>query len=475
MEIRASTNEISRILIAAAEGDIDHLIQVPDSQLTTARCSQGCTALHWAAGANQVILLQYLLETRKLFHVDIQASKKSSGRTALHYSCRNGFLDAARWLVEVAGADVNAKAKHGVTPFQLAVWQNQLSICQWLVGTHGVKPCQVNDFACGAVHWLGTCPMTRANSSGTSTGNDDKNDDIGEDGQELLPMAKWLAEQPGVDFRLSQSQGHTPLHKAAWGGHLALIKYLRDTHGLWDDSRDDAGNYAADLADMANTPKHARIALYLRQRCSRARAESCASLGIPVNASHLEIRKAYLELARRSHPDKKQQLGQAISTACKTIELDDIDIDFHAIQKAYNHLMVKDGIGKQLNPAHSLNLMLQVTGAPTSNSPPTEDEEKGDEDNSDSFFKARLVAVLLEYGDRGLELSNVKKKWKQVWPNTNFPAYDKGPNNSKRGAFLVFLSEKAGDVVEIVREDSGLVRVFPKACSRASVAEAAGC
>ena len=28
---------------------------------------------------------------------------------------------------------MDARAKHGVSPFQLAVWQNHLSICKWLV------------------------------------------------------------------------------------------------------------------------------------------------------------------------------------------------------------------------------------------------------------------------------------------------------------------------------------------------------
>ena len=52
---------------------------------------------------------------------------------------------------------------------------------------------------------------------------------------------------------------------------------------------------------------------------------------------------------------------------------------------------------------------------------PHEDQVDGEEED-DSFFKARLVAVLLEYGDKGIDLSNVKKKWKQVWPEVPFPS-----------------------------------------------------
>ena len=32
-------------------------------------------------------------------------------------------------------------------------------------------------------------------------------------GSQLLPLAKWLAEQDGIDFNAKQRQGHTPLHK----------------------------------------------------------------------------------------------------------------------------------------------------------------------------------------------------------------------------------------------------------------------
>jgi endogenous inhibitor of DNA gyrase (YacG/DUF329 family) len=143
--------------------------------------------------------------------------------------------------VQVAGAQVDPRAKNSVTPFQLAFCQNQLDVGQWLVEEHGVDPCQVNDFDCGAVqHWLGICPVHRANYS-------------------LFSLAEWLAQQPGIDFSLRQRQGHTPLHKAAWGGHLALIQYLRNEHGLSDDAQDDAGNFAANLADMAHTPHHDKL------------------------------------------------------------------------------------------------------------------------------------------------------------------------------------------------------------------------
>ena len=434
MEIRAKTRKDQQILQAAANGYIDILRGLSNHILRTTVCTSGCTCLHWAAGCSQVAVLSYLVLERGI-PVDLKAVKKARDRTPLHYACRNGYLDSAKWLVEMGGADPDARAKHGVSPFQLAVWQNRLQICQWLVQDCGVDPAQVNDFACGAVHWIGLCP-----SKG--------------DGADLLPFAKWLATQPGVNFRLKQRQGHSPLHKAAWGGHLELIKYLHQYQDLWDDSQDDAGNYAADLADMANTPRHSEIARYLRHHCSRARAESCAILRVPIRATESDIRKAYLQQARELHPDR--QIDMTSRMPRNSIP----DHEFDALHKAYHHLVDAGGRGNQSNPAHSLNLMLEHVNAAA------QDSGKNHTDRDDvSLFKARLIAVLLEYGERGLDLSNVKKKWKQVWPDEPFPDYSAEEvtgKTSKKTTLSEFLQVQAGDVVEFVKDGSGMTRLLPK-------------
>lgn len=173
--------------------------------------------------------------------------------------------------------------------------------------------------------------------------------------------------------------------QAAWGGHIALIRYLRDEHGLLDTVQDFAGNYAADLADMANTIRHTQVAQFLRQQCSAARAQSCAILEIPIGSSESDMRKAYLAKARQVHPDRQHHCANS---------------DFHMIRRAYEHLTLENGNGSQSNPAHSLNLMLELTQVAANESPCNGRSEMVDGD----CFKARLIAVLLEYGDKGLDL-----------------------------------------------------------------------
>ena len=445
IQVKAKTEQARFLLQAAADGDFSaYSLQGVNSNHNNhngikIRCTSGCTPLHYAAGGGHEKLLRHMLDQNHdldcPYDVNEKATGKASGRTPLHYAARNGQLHIVQLLIETYGANPDSRAKHGVTPFQLAVWQNRLSVCRYLVHKVGVDPAQVNDFQCGAVHWVGLCPTNRL--------KEDKNID----GSSILPMLRWLAGLDGIDFHLVQKQGHTSLHKAAWGGHLAVIHFLKETIGMIDNLPDDAGNYAADLADMASTPRHTKVAQYLRHHCSSARDESLRILGLVrddrnknSSLSDDEIRRAYLSKARLSHPDKCGSNG-----------------DFDAIRKAYEHLTVHDGVGNQSNASHSLKLMLTAI---------SQDEcDHAKYKNDQSVFKAQLLSVLLEYGDKGIELSNIKKKWKQVWPQTPFPTKCSDDESKKNLRMLDFIKANAGDVVNIKRAESrcGYI-VHPKEC-----------
>ena len=415
VQVKAASETARWALQAASEGRHECLQVFDGKTLAGYRCLSGCTVLHWAAGNNQLCTIRYLVCERNM-DVNIPATKKAMGRTPLHYACRNGSFEAVRLLLEL-GAHADARAKHGVSPFQLAVWQNQLDICRYLVEEHSVDPAQLNEFDCGAVHWIGLCPPSAA-------------DGIEKQGELLLPMAKWLATLHAIDFTIRQRQGHSPFHKAAWGAHIALLRWLRDEFGVVDNTPDHAGNYAVDLAEMANDERHSEVANWLRRECSPDRIKSCSILGVGVDADMDLIRRAYLAKAKRLHPDRNNDVTMG-------------EVTFDEIREAYEHLTSDAGIGYQKNPSHSIKLMLKLT----STSP------EGLRVMHDGFFKARLAAVLMEYGDQGLDLSNVRRKWTQVWPDTpcpwDFAEINKG-RPRRKGVLLDFIRQNASDIVDIV-------------------------
>jgi cytochrome c len=63
-------------------------------------------------------------------------NSQRGGETALHIAARSGCLDCVKALVE-AGADVNAKTKHGQTPIHLAKFKRQREVADYLM-SHGV-------------------------------------------------------------------------------------------------------------------------------------------------------------------------------------------------------------------------------------------------------------------------------------------------------------------------------------------------
>jgi hypothetical protein len=95
--------------------------------------------------------------------------------------------------------------------------------------------------------------------------------------------------------------------------------------------------------------------------------------------------------------------------------------------------------------------------------------------DDDDCFKARLIAVLLEYGDKGLDLCNIKKKWKQVWPKVPFPLETEVEGRKRKGGLAAFILLKAGDVVDVVvlPNRKGSIRVIPKNCTQSKVARVA--
>ena len=440
MKIRASSPSTQALLQAVADGRIDDVMNHSehDGYLHTSSCSSGCKALHWAAGNGHKDMVDYLLQPRQdkkkpFFHVDCPAVGKSQGRTALHYACRNGHFHIVRKLVEEYNANPNPKARHSVTPLQLAVWQGRLEIAKYLVNQCKVDPCQINDYDCGLVHWMGLAPK----------------------GASVVDMARWLHEDLGLPLRnVVQRQGHSALHKAAWGGHLELCQYLHQVAGMWDDKPDAAGNFAADLARMGQ--HDSALVDYLQRDASLATWEACQLLNVSTEAQKRTvsiIQHAYYAAAKTCHPDGKERRRklQLYDASKSTFDFDknekNLVAKFQSLTRAYQHLIVcatNDKDNEKLLQNHATHELPRLLTHDGSN-PVKVDEE---------CFEARLLQVVRQ-NSRGLDISNLVKKWKQVWPGIDFP-------ERSHASLHQWLRQEVSHVVTVRAGNDGVLRLFPK-------------
>lgn len=362
MRVMASIVQVEDAIVLAKAGDVAGLAVLPDTSLM-APDRWGSTALHWAAGCGHLAAVRYLLEERGLPPdlLEIQPSgtgrqRGISHRTPLHFAARNGHLAVVQHLNRLGSSVVNPdhRATDGVTPFQHACWQNRLEVAQYLVAHCGVDPAQVNLFGCGAQHWVGLAPRERA----------------GADGEGLLPLCQWL-RVAGLDWAAAQIQGHTPLHKAAYGGQIEVCRWLRKELGVLDDRCDHAGNFAADIAEMGRQPA---TAAWLRTHSSAVRAKAASLLGVPYEVRHDDpaLRIAYLVQARFTHPDRRQHERVGAKNEAdhassgggggSNRSAGDRPPDFEAVVAAFDLLRdpvaAAEGAAAQRNPTHSAPLLL---------------------------------------------------------------------------------------------------------------------
>ena len=233
--------------------ELQHLLTSPDCRDRKI----GCMPLHWAAGTCFNEAISFLLEEQSNgdfsaaafsllgMCVDQKAHHPSTDRTPLHYAARNGHLSTCRLLVETYGANPHPKCGRGsVTPLQLAVWQNRLEVVRYLVERNALVGnehvvFERNGFNCGLMHWIGLVPQKTWGGDAQEEGGHGSTK--ADDGTGVLPLARYL-HSLGVTYEStpdnSNTQGHTPCHKAAWGGNLPLIRYFRDEHNVYDSLQD---------------------------------------------------------------------------------------------------------------------------------------------------------------------------------------------------------------------------------------------
>ena len=164
----------------------------------------GSSGLLWASGGGHLGCVKYLVETCKIDpNFERQKGRRGyAGRTALHWSCRNGHLSIVKYLLTsiVSPMDVDIETNDGTTPFHLAVWQNEIQVCRYMI-ERGCNVNHINSYGCNSVLWAG---------QGLNTDR----------------AIFELLLQHKCDFHVFNENGQGILHKAAQRGNSEVCKML---------------------------------------------------------------------------------------------------------------------------------------------------------------------------------------------------------------------------------------------------------
>ncbi|EAY06244.1 ankyrin repeat protein, putative [Trichomonas vaginalis G3] len=87
-----------------------------------------------AADLNNLQLARYLVE----LGMDPNVTNRGS-LTPLHYFCRNGNLEAAKFFCSLKGINVNAKHYQGWTPLHYACFESNIPLVEFLVTVDGLR------------------------------------------------------------------------------------------------------------------------------------------------------------------------------------------------------------------------------------------------------------------------------------------------------------------------------------------------
>ena len=179
--------------------------------------SRGATLLHWACGCGNLDAVKCLVKW-----IDVNYSIERDGGTSLHWAAAGasarefgsgGHLDVCQFLLRScndAKRTINQVTKDGNSVLMWAAWSGTLPVVKWLIQNHANATVE-NRNGCTVAHWA---------ASGGS-----------------LETCRYLKEMVGLDFKMPNHGGNTPLTHAVAFGRAEIVEWLlRDAEKGMDSS-----------------------------------------------------------------------------------------------------------------------------------------------------------------------------------------------------------------------------------------------
>lgn len=231
-------------MTACRNGDLATLRSLMDRGTfnpITEKDKNGSTGLLWAASANQVGVVQFLVGAHG---VDPLTTTIKDGRNALHWAARYAAEDVCRWLIHDGGVDPDlGTGRDGSTAAQLACYAGSVRVAALITSRCAVPLRDVrNDCGCSAAHFA---------CLGGS-----------------LEVTRWLFDTVGVKFDERQNDGVTAFHKACVKGHKDVVEFLVSRLSPEAMRMEDFGGFTAEA--LARGSGHAAVADMVKSAVDRA-------------------------------------------------------------------------------------------------------------------------------------------------------------------------------------------------------------
>ena len=220
--------------VACRKGRVDIVGYLVSEQGCSTACKNkdGDTPLYEACRVGYWAMAEILVTGKNCSAACI--SKDIYGKTVLHYSCHNGWLNVTRRLVEQCHCDPESRDENGDTPLHVACREGHVDIVRYLVSEQGCSiACQNNNsdtplhVACRKGHAHNVRYLVSEQGCSTTFEN--------ENGNTPLHMAccagnvdivRYLVSEQGCSIACQNKKGDTPLHVACFWGRVDIVRYL---------------------------------------------------------------------------------------------------------------------------------------------------------------------------------------------------------------------------------------------------------